>query len=240
MALTSVSLGLRELLHDPARRQEFFRALVQDEVASQIRSLRKRRGLKQEDIATSTGMKQSAVSRIEQAEYSSWTLTTLLRVAASLDARWRMTLEPAEEAIKEYESIDATTDDSASVEFQTVENVAAVADAQHTAFRVTVPTIYPITASSLQTAGNVDVSYFAGMFGSMYQSLIGFTQKVPLSPQSVADLLEQKDEAIESLRTENTLLRERLEQAESSYENFGPSSDLNVPVLTNQRLRAEW
>lgn len=105
MSLDSIDIGLRELLRDPKRRQEFFKAIVQDEIASQIRALRKKRNLNQTELAATADMKQSAVSRIEQAEYSSWTLTTLLRVAAALDARWRMVLQPSEEAIKEYEGL---------------------------------------------------------------------------------------------------------------------------------------
>ena len=104
MSFESIDLGASEVLHDPVRRHEFFKEIVQDEIASQIRELRKKRELKQSDIAERANMKQSAVSRIEQADYSSWTLTTLLRVAAALDARWRMILQPCEEAIKEYEN----------------------------------------------------------------------------------------------------------------------------------------
>src|SRR5262249_14440062 len=69
-------------------------------------ALRKARELTQAKLADLSGMKQSAVSRIEQAEYASWTLATLFKVAAALDARWRMTLEPAEQAVKEFAGID--------------------------------------------------------------------------------------------------------------------------------------
>ena len=107
MSSASIDSGRGELLHDRVRRQEFFKTIVQDEIASQILALRKKRKLKQSDIAERANMKQSAVSRIEQADYSSWTLTTLLRVAAALDARWRMILQPCEEAIREYENLES-------------------------------------------------------------------------------------------------------------------------------------
>ena len=111
MSSASMDLELKEVPHDPVRRQEFFKTIVQDEIASQILALRKKRKLKQSDIAQRADMKQSAVSRIEQADYSSWTLTTLLRVAAALDARWRMILQPCEEAIKEYEKLENPDDE---------------------------------------------------------------------------------------------------------------------------------
>lgn len=103
MSLSSIDLGIRELLNDPTRRHEFFKAITQDDIASQIRALRKKRELTQAKFARKADMKQSAVSRIEQAEYSRWSLTTLFRVAAALNARWRVILEPAEDAMREYE-----------------------------------------------------------------------------------------------------------------------------------------
>jgi transcriptional regulator with XRE-family HTH domain len=106
MSLTSINFGLDETLHDPVQRQEFFKSIAQDEIASQIRSLRKERGMNQTALAKAADMKQSAVSRIEQAEYSSWSLTTLFRVAAALNARWRLILEPCEIAVKEYTGLE--------------------------------------------------------------------------------------------------------------------------------------
>jgi transcriptional regulator with XRE-family HTH domain len=87
---------------DRNRRNALFRAITQDEIASQMRALRKHRHLTQRDLAKLTGMKQSAVCRIEQAEYAAWSLTTLFRVGEALDARWKMTLEPVEDATKEF------------------------------------------------------------------------------------------------------------------------------------------
>jgi transcriptional regulator with XRE-family HTH domain len=106
MSLTTIDLGLRELLADQKRRQAFFRTITQDDIAAHIRSLRKARGLTQAKLAELAGMKQSAVSRIEQAEYASWTWGTLGKVAEALDARWCITLEPCEYAVEEFLRID--------------------------------------------------------------------------------------------------------------------------------------
>ena len=114
MSLKSIDPGIRELLRDPVRRHEFFKALTQDDVAEQIRALRKRRDLTQKEFAALSGMKQSAVSRIEQAEYSSWSFTILMRVAKALNARWRMVLEPCEDAVKEFEPLENIAGDYAS------------------------------------------------------------------------------------------------------------------------------
>jgi transcriptional regulator with XRE-family HTH domain len=102
VSLSSIDLGLKELFGDPERRNAFFRAITQDEIASQIRALRKERDLTQSEIAGLAEMKQSAISRIEQAEYAAWNLNTLFRVAEALNARWRVVLQPCEEAVKEF------------------------------------------------------------------------------------------------------------------------------------------
>ena len=48
-------------------------------------------------------MKQSAVSRIEQASYSRWNIDTLWRIAEALDLRMRITFEPMEHVIRQFE-----------------------------------------------------------------------------------------------------------------------------------------
>jgi transcriptional regulator with XRE-family HTH domain len=95
-----------KLKHDEAYRKAFFRANATDGIALQIRDLRKRRKLNQIALASECGMKQSAVSRIEQAEYSAWTFNTLWRVAEALKARLIVTFQPIEEAINEFETAE--------------------------------------------------------------------------------------------------------------------------------------
>ena len=102
MSLTSIDLGIEEILADPPRRQALFHSITQDEIASQIRELRRRRDLTQIAFARLAEMKQSAVSRLEQAEYAAWNWNTLVRVADTLNARWKIILQPAEEATEEF------------------------------------------------------------------------------------------------------------------------------------------
>jgi DNA-binding Xre family transcriptional regulator len=97
----NISKRLRE---NKAFRKRFFRRQAQDEIAMSIRSLREKRVMRQIDLAKKSGMKQSAISRIEQAGYSGWTFNTLLRVGSALDARLHLTLEPAETVIARYEN----------------------------------------------------------------------------------------------------------------------------------------
>ena len=107
--LKSIDLALGKKLKDREYRSVFFEEWATDEVAEQIRRLRKFRRLRQEDVAAATGMKQSAISRIEKSEYSRWNFHTLLRIAQALDARVRVIFETAEDVIGQYEAAETGT-----------------------------------------------------------------------------------------------------------------------------------
>lgn len=116
MTLQSIDLELGEIFSDPERRQAFFRAITQDDIASGIRELRKLRSLTQSQLADKTKMKQSAISRIEQAKHASWSLVTLFRVADALDAHWRISLQPIESEIDEIQKAESSTGFGANVD----------------------------------------------------------------------------------------------------------------------------
>lgn len=104
---TPIKLGIAEKLkQDKEYRRAFFRASATDSIALQIRQLRKLRALKQAELAAAAEMKQSAVSRIEQAEYSAWSFNTLSRVADALESRLIITFQPMEIAVKEFEAAE--------------------------------------------------------------------------------------------------------------------------------------
>jgi transcriptional regulator with XRE-family HTH domain len=90
-----------------AERAHLFAQLTRKEVAGQIRQLREKRKLTQVEFAKQCKMKQSAVSRIEQADYSGWTYKTLARIAEKLHARLRITYEPLEELAVEIAAEDS-------------------------------------------------------------------------------------------------------------------------------------
>jgi transcriptional regulator with XRE-family HTH domain len=105
---TSIDLKVAEKLKVRGYRHRFFARMAQDEIASRIRELRDLRKMRQADLAASSGMKQSAVSRIEQSGYAAWSFSTLLRVADALDVRLRVMFEPMEEVIREFEQLEAS------------------------------------------------------------------------------------------------------------------------------------
>jgi predicted XRE-type DNA-binding protein len=65
------------------------------EVARQIFSLRNKAKLSQKQLAMRLGTTQSAVSRLEDADYDGHSLTMLQRVAAALDKRVEIRFVPA-------------------------------------------------------------------------------------------------------------------------------------------------
>ncbi|MEO8386548.1 MAG: helix-turn-helix transcriptional regulator [Betaproteobacteria bacterium] len=98
-----IKLNLAEKFADKEYFDAFFSERASDDIASKIKELRELQELSQIKFAELCEMKQSAVSRIESAEYSGWNFKTLLRVASALDARLAITLIPRAEVIAEYQ-----------------------------------------------------------------------------------------------------------------------------------------
>lgn len=97
----TIDLNLpKRLGEDEVFRKRYFRARSRNEVASQLIALRRKRGLRQADLAkkAKTGG-QSAISRIEKADYEGWNYKTLLSVAEALEATLHILFEPWENAI---------------------------------------------------------------------------------------------------------------------------------------------
>src|SRR5271156_4990714 len=102
--LFPIKTDLIQKLKDKNYRHKFFRGRAEDEVASQLQEFRKKRVLTQQALAGRCGMKQSAISRIEQASYSKWSFSTLWRIAKALDVRIRVVIDDMNDVIGEYES----------------------------------------------------------------------------------------------------------------------------------------
>ena len=99
----SIDLNLSERLEDQAYRQKFFLAKSSAQIAAQLIALRKRRDLNQQEVAELIGTQQPAISRIEKADYQSWSFTVLRKIADALDARLRVIIEPSEDILSEYD-----------------------------------------------------------------------------------------------------------------------------------------
>jgi transcriptional regulator with XRE-family HTH domain len=101
--LTAIDSELADRLEkDDKFRRRYIRFFAQTEVATEIRGLRKRRRLRQAEVAKLAETGQSAISRIEKADYDGWTFKTLIAIAEGLRARLRITFEPIEDVVSGY------------------------------------------------------------------------------------------------------------------------------------------
>lgn len=87
-------------------------------IATQIKVLREQRGLTQSELADLSGLKQERISKLEDVNYDSWTLSTLRKLAKAFDTTLHVSFVPFSEGIKDVESfsreflaVDSRNDD---------------------------------------------------------------------------------------------------------------------------------
>lgn len=111
--LLYTDLGIAEELSDKGFRDQFFRTEREIDIPAQLKNLRKLRQLTQDNLAEKTGMKQSAICRIERSRQANWELETLVKMAEALDARLSVVIEPYEVVAARYKT-EARTGPSAA------------------------------------------------------------------------------------------------------------------------------
>lgn len=109
VTLQNINLNVASRLEVKEFRKEWFRSELEFSVPNQFRALRENRMLTQNDLATSTSMKQSAISRFESSTEAKWKLETLLTIADALDARLTIELEPAELVLEKIKRLELKT-----------------------------------------------------------------------------------------------------------------------------------
>ena len=86
---------VREIVGDDPERLESFRAAGERVTAAwQIRSLRRKLDLTQQEVAERVGTTASAIARFESAKYAGHSLRKLEEIAAALDADVAILLVP--------------------------------------------------------------------------------------------------------------------------------------------------
>lgn len=73
-------------------------------LATQIKVLREQRGLTQSGLAELSGLKQERISKLEDVDYDSWTLSTLRKLAKAFDTTLHVSFTPFSEGIKDVEN----------------------------------------------------------------------------------------------------------------------------------------
>lgn len=87
------------LMEDPSFQEELDKADRAWDIAFQIRDLREKAGLTQKQLAELVGTKQSNIARIEDADYTRYTLTTLEKVTKALKAKLEVRIVPTSRGI---------------------------------------------------------------------------------------------------------------------------------------------
>ena len=84
---------LKSELTDPDFSEGYAESFLNAYIASQIKVLRRQRGYNQAELAQRIGTTQTAISRIENVNFSKWSIGTLRKVARALEVRLKVTFE---------------------------------------------------------------------------------------------------------------------------------------------------
>lgn len=84
---------LRFELRDPEFSEGYAESFLNSYIATQIKVIREQRNMKQADLAREVGTTQTAISRIENVNYSSWNVNTLKKLARAFGVRLRVSFE---------------------------------------------------------------------------------------------------------------------------------------------------
>jgi transcriptional regulator with XRE-family HTH domain len=84
---------LRSNFADEEYRYGYVESFLDTYIAAQIHALREQRKLEQANVAQLMGTKQSAISRLENVNYSAWTVSTLKRLARVFAVRLKISFE---------------------------------------------------------------------------------------------------------------------------------------------------
>jgi transcriptional regulator with XRE-family HTH domain len=97
--------NLREEFHDKEYRHAYADESLNAFIATQIKVLREQRELTQRQLAEQTGMAQPRIAVLEDANYSSWSISTLRRLAEAFDLRLSVKFETFSSLIPEIETM---------------------------------------------------------------------------------------------------------------------------------------
>lgn len=83
--MSELRMRLRRQFEDPEYRNSYLESFLNSSISGQIKALREREEWSQEKLAEKVGSKQPSICRLERADYASWKLTTLLKLARAFD-----------------------------------------------------------------------------------------------------------------------------------------------------------
>lgn len=91
--MSDIGDALRVELRDPEYSEGYAESFLNSYIATQIKVIREQRNMKQADLAREVGTTQTAISRIENVNYSSWNINTLKKLARAFRVRLMVSFE---------------------------------------------------------------------------------------------------------------------------------------------------
>ena len=105
--------SLREDLIRTADDKEYRHAYAEESlnlsIATQIKVLREQRDMTQQRLAEEAGMKQSMISRYEDVNYSSWSISTLRKLAKAFDVDLEVRFRSFHELVESVDNFSRAT-----------------------------------------------------------------------------------------------------------------------------------
>lgn len=86
--------SLRKKLRDPEYSEGYAESFLNAYIATQIKVLREQRVKTQAELAEQIGTTQAGISRLENVNYSSWSIRTLIKLARAFNVRLHVSFEP--------------------------------------------------------------------------------------------------------------------------------------------------
>jgi transcriptional regulator with XRE-family HTH domain len=101
--------NLREEFQDKEYRDAYADESLSTYIATQIKVLREQRQLTQKELAERAGMAQPRIAVLEDVNYSSWSISTLRRLAEAFDVRLSVKFETFSSLVQEIERLGRDT-----------------------------------------------------------------------------------------------------------------------------------
>jgi transcriptional regulator with XRE-family HTH domain len=92
--MLDIENSLRIELNDPEYSEGYAESFMNSFVATQIKVLREQRVMTQAQLGEAIGTTQAGISRIEDVNYSSWSIKTLIKLARAFNVRLKVSFEP--------------------------------------------------------------------------------------------------------------------------------------------------
>ncbi|HZZ17419.1 MAG TPA: helix-turn-helix transcriptional regulator [Candidatus Sulfotelmatobacter sp.] len=107
--MSDLNDSLRSELRDPEYSEGYAESFLNSYVATQLKVIREQRQMKQSDLAKEMGTTQTAISRIENVNYTAWNIKTLKKAARALRVRLRVSFETYGSLPEEVETFGRET-----------------------------------------------------------------------------------------------------------------------------------